>query len=66
MSMQLSITQQRDVQLNTISGRFSELSKLGLIEESGKRTIKGNSFTVWQIVKPKVEANPGTQSSITF
>jgi predicted transcriptional regulator len=66
VSMQLSITQEREVPLNTISGRFSELRDKGLIEEAGKRTIKGNNFTVWKVVKPKPVVNPGVQGSINF
>jgi hypothetical protein len=64
VSMQLSITQERDVPLNTISGRFSELRDKGLIEDVGRRNIKGNNFTIWQVVKPKPVANPGTQGNL--
>jgi predicted HTH transcriptional regulator len=43
------------VELHTISGRFSEISKLGLIKRDGTRKIKDSNFTVWEVVEEKKE-----------
>ncbi len=64
ISMQLSFSRKMDVPINTISGRITELRKLGKIQEAGKRSIKGTTFTVWEVVKPKPISNPGTQGNL--
>ncbi len=64
IALQMSITQKREVFMHTISGRLSEMRDMELIIEAGRRSINGKSFTVWQIVKPKVVSDPGTQGNL--
>lgn len=54
------------IHLHQISGRFSEIRDMKLIKEVGRRKIKDSTFTIYEVIKPKVEANPGTQGNITF